>query len=275
TRPAQIKTNPNRYFRPAVFLCDEYQSFASVGEDDPAGDEKAFALTRQSRVIPIVATQSISSLKSVLTGQDAWRTLLQSLRTNVFLSLSDDSSAELASNMCGKVLAMERHRPAALHLPRGRLMRSTLLAALLLATGCVTGTDGSLSHLSLLVRPTQDGEAQGEPDESSDQRLLPHLAPRLLAVPLREAGSLFVRPPHQESGVRHGIGRQRAEGDDRKQDAADEPTVSADSIIGGAAALSFGPGAGGNLDRDGHHVGAHRGFDVEGRHRGMSGDRAG
>ena len=106
TRPAAIKTNPNRYFRPAVFLCDEYQSFASVGEDDPAGDEKAFALTRQSRVIPIVATQSISSLKSVLSGQDAWRTLLQTLRTKVFLSLSDDSSAELASNMCGKVLRL-------------------------------------------------------------------------------------------------------------------------------------------------------------------------
>ena len=106
TRPAAIKTNPNRYFRPAVFLCDEYQSFASVGEDDPAGDEKAFALTRQCRVIPIVATQSISSLKSVLPGQDAWRTLLQTLRTKVFLSLSDDASAEQASNMCGKVLRL-------------------------------------------------------------------------------------------------------------------------------------------------------------------------
>ena len=106
TRPAAIKANPNRFFRPAVFLCDEYQSFASVGEDDPSGDEKAFALTRQSRVIPIVATQSISSLKSVLSGQDAWRTLLQTLRTKVFLSLSDDSSAELASTMCGKVLRL-------------------------------------------------------------------------------------------------------------------------------------------------------------------------
>ena len=106
TRPAQIKLHPNRYFRPAVFLCDEYQSFASVGEDDPSGDEKAFALTRQSRVIPIVATQSISSLKSVLSGHDAWRTLLQTLRTKIFLSLSDDSSTELASNMCGKILRL-------------------------------------------------------------------------------------------------------------------------------------------------------------------------
>ena len=61
-----MKQEPERYFRPAVFICDEYQSFASVGEDDPSGDEKAFALTRQCRVIPIVATQSISSLRSVL-----------------------------------------------------------------------------------------------------------------------------------------------------------------------------------------------------------------
>ena len=36
TRPAQIKTNRNRYLRPAVFPCDEYQRFAPVGEDDPS-----------------------------------------------------------------------------------------------------------------------------------------------------------------------------------------------------------------------------------------------
>ena len=46
-RPAAMKNEPGRYVRPAVFICDEYQAFASVGEDDPSGDEKAFALTRQ------------------------------------------------------------------------------------------------------------------------------------------------------------------------------------------------------------------------------------
>ena len=102
-RPAEMKRNPDRYFRPAVFLCDEYQSFATVGEDDPSGDEKAFALTRQCKCIPIVATQSVASLRSVLSGNDAWRTLLQTLRTRIFLGLSDDSSADLASNLCGKV----------------------------------------------------------------------------------------------------------------------------------------------------------------------------
>ena len=55
-RPATMKAAPDRYVRPAVFICDEYQAFASVGEDDPSGDEKAFAFTRQCRVISIVAT---------------------------------------------------------------------------------------------------------------------------------------------------------------------------------------------------------------------------
>ena len=102
-RPAQMKAEPDKYFRPALFICDEYQSFASVGEDDPSGDEKSFALTRQCRCIPIVATQSISSLRSVLGSSEAWRTLLQTLRTRIFLSLSDDASATTASALCGQV----------------------------------------------------------------------------------------------------------------------------------------------------------------------------
>ena len=102
-RPAQMKEAPDQYFRPAVFICDEYQSFASVGEEDPSGDEKSFALTRQCRCIPIVATQSISSLRSVLGSSEAWRTLLQTLRTRIFLSLSDDATAQTASALCGQV----------------------------------------------------------------------------------------------------------------------------------------------------------------------------
>ena len=89
------------FFRPALFLCDEYHMFATVGASDPCGDEKAFALTRESRVMPVIATQSISSLKSATSG-DSYRTLLQTLRTKVFLSLSDDESCNMASKLCGK-----------------------------------------------------------------------------------------------------------------------------------------------------------------------------
>ena len=102
-RPQKMKESPSTYFRPAVFICDEYQAFASVGEDDPTGDEKSFALTRQCRCIPIVATQSISSLRAVLGSSEAWRALLQTLRTRIFLSLSDDASAKIASELCGQV----------------------------------------------------------------------------------------------------------------------------------------------------------------------------
>ena len=41
-RPAKMQQHPDLYYRPAVFICDEYQSFATVGESDPSGDEKAF-----------------------------------------------------------------------------------------------------------------------------------------------------------------------------------------------------------------------------------------
>ncbi len=96
-----MERDRDRHFRPVVFLCDEYQAFATVGESDPTGDEKFFALSRQAKCIPIVATQSISSLRSTLPGE-SWRTLLQTFRTKIFLSLSDDFSARTASEMCGK-----------------------------------------------------------------------------------------------------------------------------------------------------------------------------
>jgi len=96
-----MERGPARSFRDVLFLCDEYQSFATVGESDPTGDEKFFALSRQAKCIPIVATQSISSLRSTLPGE-SWRTLLQTFRTKIFLALSDDFSARTASELCGK-----------------------------------------------------------------------------------------------------------------------------------------------------------------------------
>ena len=100
-RIPHMERNRKRYFREALFLCDEYQAFATVGESDPTGDEKFFALSRQAKCIAIVATQSISSLQSTLPGE-TWRTLLQTFRTKIFLSLSDEFSAKTASDLCGR-----------------------------------------------------------------------------------------------------------------------------------------------------------------------------
>lgn len=100
-RIPKIEKNPGKYFRQVFFICDEYQHFATVGENDPSGDEKFFALSRQPKCIPIVATQSISSLRSTLPGE-TWRTLMQTFRTKIFLALSDEFSAKIASELCGK-----------------------------------------------------------------------------------------------------------------------------------------------------------------------------
>jgi hypothetical protein len=96
-----MEQSPEKHFRQVLFLCDEYQHFATVGESEPTGDEKFFSLSRQPKCIPIIATQSISSLKSALPGE-TWRTLLQTFRTKIFLSLSDDFSAKTASDLCGR-----------------------------------------------------------------------------------------------------------------------------------------------------------------------------
>ena len=100
-RIPRMEKVPSRHFREVLFLCDEYQGFATAGENDPSGDEKFFALSRQAKCIAIVATQSISSLRSTLPGE-SWRTLLQTFRTKIFLTLADDFSARTASELCGK-----------------------------------------------------------------------------------------------------------------------------------------------------------------------------
>ena len=128
--------NAGRYWRPAVFLCDEYHSFATTGGDDPGGDERAFALSRQSRCVPIVATQSLSSLRSATHGTEGWRTLLQTLRTKVFLSLSDDFSAEQASKMCGQAEVLK---------PNYSFSESAARAGVSLLTARAGGSRGSLS----------------------------------------------------------------------------------------------------------------------------------
>jgi TraM recognition site of TraD and TraG len=107
-RIPRMEQEPKCTWRQVLFLCDEYHSFATVGENDPSGDEKFFALSRQAQCISIIATQSISSLRSTIPGE-SWRTLLQTFRTKIFLALSDDFSAEIASRLCGKEEQLKLH----------------------------------------------------------------------------------------------------------------------------------------------------------------------
>ena len=100
-RIPKMAAEPGRHFRPTVFICDEYQNFATVGGDNPTGDERFLSLSRQPLCIPIVATQSVSSLKEALPNEGV-KTLLQAFRTKVFLTTSDPDTARFASELCGK-----------------------------------------------------------------------------------------------------------------------------------------------------------------------------
>jgi TraM recognition site of TraD and TraG len=100
-RIPRMEREPERHFRPTVFICDEYQNFATVGGDNPTGDERFLSMSRQPRCIPIVATQSISSLKEAVPNHGV-NTLLQSFRTKIFLATSDPDTARYASELCGK-----------------------------------------------------------------------------------------------------------------------------------------------------------------------------
>jgi hypothetical protein len=100
-RIPRMDAHPERHFRPTVFICDEYQNFATVGGDNPNGDERFLSISRQPKCIPIVATQSISSLKDALPNEGV-KTLLQALRNKVFLTTTDPETARYASELCGK-----------------------------------------------------------------------------------------------------------------------------------------------------------------------------
>jgi type IV secretory pathway TraG/TraD family ATPase VirD4 len=100
-RIPKMDRNPEQHFRATVFICDEYQNFATVGGDNPTGDERFLSLSRQPKCIPIVATQSVSSLKDALPNEGV-KTLLQAFRTKIFLTTSDPETARYASELCGK-----------------------------------------------------------------------------------------------------------------------------------------------------------------------------
>jgi len=100
-RIPRMDAEPDRHYRPSVFICDEYQNFATVGGDNPTGDDRFLSLSRQPRCIPIVATQSVASLKDALPNEGV-KTLLQAFRTKIFLTTSDPETARYASELCGK-----------------------------------------------------------------------------------------------------------------------------------------------------------------------------
>jgi hypothetical protein len=156
-RIPRMSTDRDRMWRPVVFLCDEYQAFATVGEHEPSGDEKFFSLARQARCVPIVATQSLSSLRSTLPGE-SWRTLLQGFRTKIFLALSDDFSAQIAADLCGKA---ERLKPSYTLTEAGQDARVSMLTGRAGARrSTVSATKSYALHTEYVFQPKTFAELQ-------------------------------------------------------------------------------------------------------------------
>ena len=100
-RIPEIAKQSKKHFRQVFFICDEYQHFATVGENEPSGDEKFFAS-------PASPSASLSSppKASARSGRPCpakpGGRCLQTFRTKIFLALSDDFSAKIASELCGQ-----------------------------------------------------------------------------------------------------------------------------------------------------------------------------
>src|SRR5260370_18281232 len=53
-RVPQIEAHPEQYFRQILFLCDEYQHFAPLGQGGPTDDQKSFTYSTHPNAIPSI-----------------------------------------------------------------------------------------------------------------------------------------------------------------------------------------------------------------------------
>jgi len=158
SRIARIAAEPTKTWRDVLFVCDEYHAFATTGDTDPSGDERTFALSRQARLIPIVATQSISSLRSAVHGEESWRTLLQCFRTKIFLASSDEFTAKVAAELCGRA---ERLKPSYQLTEAGQDARVSMLTGRAAAPkSTVTASKHYAFQLDYVFQPKIFGELQ-------------------------------------------------------------------------------------------------------------------
>lgn len=97
-----MEKNRDKYFRPIFKVIDEYHQLCTVGGTMNTGDDQFFSLSRESRCIPILATQSITSIKTATGGGDTYKTLLQAIRTIISLATSDLDTAKYVADYIGK-----------------------------------------------------------------------------------------------------------------------------------------------------------------------------
>ena len=82
--------------RPSVFICDEYDKFASKT------DGEFFSLSREAKCISIVSTQSYSSLKINLKDDTSVKVIIQNLINKIWFRTDDIFTIEEAQKQLGK-----------------------------------------------------------------------------------------------------------------------------------------------------------------------------
>ena len=82
--------------KPCVFICDEYDKFASKTDGD------FFSLSREAKCINIVSTQSYSSLKTTLKDDAAVKVIIQNLINKIWFRTDDIFTIEEAQKQLGK-----------------------------------------------------------------------------------------------------------------------------------------------------------------------------
>ena len=99
-RTAQPEYDKTRF---VLFMCDEVQNFVTSGGNDPtSGDESFMALSRQSKVCNVVATQADSSIISVIDDKAA-EVYYAQFGSRLWYQNSDEKTNKRASSILGKV----------------------------------------------------------------------------------------------------------------------------------------------------------------------------
>ncbi len=97
----EVLKRPNKA-RPSFFLCDEFQSFFTVGQG--RGDADAFERTRQSNHANIIAFQNINALLKQTPRPEPVYNLLGNCAIKLFLRNTDKDTNEFASTLFGEYM---------------------------------------------------------------------------------------------------------------------------------------------------------------------------
>jgi hypothetical protein len=93
--------------RKLLLLIDEYHLLATAGGAEPDGDEKFLNLCRDVGCLPVVATQSLSSLRATVGNNEP--VITQALQTTICLRQKDSATAEWMSRMVGRKDVLREH----------------------------------------------------------------------------------------------------------------------------------------------------------------------